>query len=89
MRSSMYFLVMLIFLIISFFLLSVSKAEEIEKLVDYALKNSPKLKVYEDLKRALKYKSDYSKSLSNPNLLIGLNNLPINKPYPNEVSSSG
>lgn len=75
---------MMVFLIIIFFLFSTSKAKEVEDLIDYALKNSPRLKIYEDLKRSLKYRSDYFKSLPNPNLLVGLNNLPLNRPYPSK-----
>lgn len=70
-----------------FFLLtlfSFSTAEELEKLINYALENSPRLKVYEHTKRALKSKEEYSKSLPNPSLTFGLNNLPLNRPYPSK-----
>ncbi|MFN3976690.1 MAG: TolC family protein [Aquificaceae bacterium] len=73
---------MVFFLILFFFCLS--RAGELENLINYALKNSPRLKVYQSMIESTKYKEKYSKSLPNPSLSIGLNNLPLNRPYPSK-----
>lgn len=75
---------MLFLLILNLLFLSLSKAGELESLIDYAIKNSPRLKVYQSMIESTKYREKYSKSLPNPSLLIGLNNLPLNRPYPNK-----
>ncbi len=66
------------------FLIYTAQAGEVEELIEYALKNSPRLKIYEELKASTKHREEYSKSLPNPSLSFGLNNLPINKPYPSK-----
>ncbi|MFN3598588.1 MAG: TolC family protein [Aquificaceae bacterium] len=66
------------------FLIYTAQAGQIEELIEYALKNSPRLKVYEELKASTKRREEYSKSLQNPSLSFGLNNLPIIRPYPSE-----
>lgn len=73
---------MVFFLILFFFCLS--RAGELENLIDYALKNSPRLKVYQSMIESTNYREKYSKSLPNPSLSIGLNNLPLNRPYPSK-----
>ncbi len=75
---------MVFLLILNLLLLSLSKAGELETLIDYAIKNSPRLKAYQSMIESTKYREKYSKSLPNPSLLIGLNNLPLNRPYPNK-----
>ncbi|MFN4013577.1 MAG: TolC family protein [Aquificaceae bacterium] len=73
---------MVFFLILFFFCLS--RAGELENLINYALKNSPRLKVYQSMIESTNYREKYSKSLPNPSLSIGLNNLPLNRPYPSK-----
>ncbi|MFN3471765.1 MAG: TolC family protein [Aquificaceae bacterium] len=73
---------MVFFLILFFFCLS--RAGELENLIDYALKNSPRLKVYQSMIESTNYREKYSKSLPNPSLSIGLINLPLNRPYPSK-----
>ncbi len=75
---------MVFLLILNLFFFSLSKAGELESLIDYALKNSPRLKVYQSMIESTKYRETYSKSLPNPSLSVGLNNLPLNRPYPNK-----
>lgn len=75
---------MVFLLILNLFFFSLSKAGELENLIDYALKNSPRLKVYQSMIESTKYRETYSKSLPNPSLSVGLNNLPLNRPYPNK-----
>ncbi|MFN3711872.1 MAG: TolC family protein, partial [Alishewanella aestuarii] len=66
------------------FLIYTAQAGEVEELIEYALKKSPRLKVYENLKASTKRREEYSKSLPNPSLSFGLNNLPLNRPYPSK-----
>lgn len=75
---------MVFLLILNLFFFSLSKAGELENLIDYALKNSPRLKVYQSMIESTKHRETYSKSLPNPSLSVGLNNLPLNRPYPNK-----
>ncbi len=75
---------MVFLLILNLFFFSLSKAGELESLIDYALKNSPRLKVYQSMIESTKHRETYSKSLPNPSLSVGLNNLPLNRPYPNK-----
>ncbi|RMH80466.1 MAG: TolC family protein [Acidobacteria bacterium] len=73
------------FLFLLFILVQISASSEIEKLILYALENSPRIKVYENLKRSVKHRESYSKNLPNPSLVVGLNNLPLNRPYPSKL----
>ncbi|MFN4319566.1 MAG: hypothetical protein ACK4FY_03670 [Aquificaceae bacterium] len=55
---------MVFFLILFFFCLS--RAGELENLIDYALKNSPRLKVYQSMIESTKYKGKIFKKLTKP-----------------------
>lgn len=66
-------------------LLAFSWGGELDNLISYALENSPKIKQYEKLKESMRYKERYSKTLPNPSIYTGFNNLPLNKPYPNSA----
>jgi outer membrane protein TolC len=66
-------------------LLALSWGGELDNLISYALENSPKIKQYEKLKESMRYKERYSKTLPNPSVYAGFNNLPLNKPYPNSA----
>jgi len=66
-------------------LLAFSWGGELDNLISYALENSPKIKQYEKLKESIRYKERYSKTLPNPSVYAGFNNLPLNKPYPNSA----
>ncbi len=70
-------------LVLFLLLWEVSFGGQLERLVDLAMQNSPRLKAYQGQIRAVEHMSEYAKSLPNPNLLFGLNNLPTNRPYPN------
>ena len=63
-------------------LVNTTMGGQLERLIDYAIKNSPRLSSYEGLILSRERMVDYSKSLENPKLSLGLNNLPVNKPYP-------
>ncbi|ADO46168.1 MAG: TolC family protein [Hydrogenobacter thermophilus] len=71
------------FFVLFLCLLSLSWAGELEKLIWYALENSPRIKQYEKLLQSFEYRERYVKSLPNPSVFAGLSNLPVNRPYPN------
>jgi hypothetical protein len=56
-------------------LLAFSWGGELDNLISYALENSPKIKQYEKLKESMRYKERYSKTLPNPSIYTGFNNL--------------
>jgi outer membrane protein TolC len=66
-------------------LFALSWGGELDNLISYALENSPKVKQYQKLKESIRYKERYSKTLPNPTIYAGFNNLPLNKPYPNST----
>lgn len=74
---------MFLFLLLA--LIQISTGSEIERLILYALENSPRIKVYENLKSSVKHREAYLKTLPNPSLAVGLNNLPLNRPYPSKL----
>ncbi len=55
---------------------------ELDKLVEFALKNNPGLRSYESLKRSFFYKKEFSLSLPNPQVGVGLNNLDTREVLP-------
>lgn len=71
-------------MILILFIFSFSDAGELEVLIKYALDNSPTLKTYQHMKKSAEYRERYSRSLPNPFLSAGLNNLPLNRPYPSK-----
>ncbi|MFN0237709.1 TolC family protein [Hydrogenobacter sp. Uz 6-8] len=74
-------------MILILFIFSFSGAGELEVLIKYALDNSPALKTYQHMKKSAEYRERYSKSLPNPSAYLGLNNLPLNRPYPSKYES--
>jgi len=50
---------MVFLLILNLFFFSLSKAGELESLIDYALKNSPRLKVYQSMIESTKHRETY------------------------------
>ena len=56
-------------------LISQTFSSELERLIEFALKNNPGLRSYENLKRSYGFKKEFSLSLPNPQVGIGLNNL--------------
>lgn len=75
---------MVLLLILSIFATSFPRADELGGLIKYALENSPKLENYRAMKEAIKHREEYSRSLPNPYLFTGFNNLPLNRPYPSK-----
>ncbi len=74
------------------FLLSFGFSSELNRLIDFALANNPKLKSYENLKKAYIYRSKYSLTLPNPQVALALNNLDTERFFPrkeNPMSSFG
>ncbi len=69
-------------LLLFFVLVSVSWGGQLEDLILYALENSPKIRLYENLKTSADYREKYYLSLPNPTFFAGLTNIPINRPYP-------
>ncbi len=67
--------------IIIFLLLVIkfSFANELDNLIDLALKNSPKIKQFDHKIRIYSLKENYSKSLPNPTFYFGLSNIPTSK----------
>lgn len=74
----------MLLMILILFIVSFSTARELEDLIKYALEHSPALKTYQHMKRSLEYREKYSKVLPNPSISVGLNNLPLNRPYPSK-----
>ncbi len=62
-------------LLIILTLISQTFSSELERLIEFALKNNPGLRSYENLKRSYGFKKEFSLSLPNPQVGIGLNNL--------------
>ncbi len=73
------------FMLLLLLFFALSWGGELDNLISYALENSPKVKQYERLKESIKPKERYSKTLPNPSIYTGFNNLPLNKPYPNSA----
>ncbi|GEM_PF-1101588 len=70
----------LLFLILS----GVGLAGELDRLIEFALKNNPRLKSYERVKESFKYRAKYSESLPNPQLSFALNNIDTDKYFPDK-----
>jgi len=66
-----------------FIIISIGKANQLDELINTALDNSPKLKVYQYLKNSKYQEKISAKALPNPILQFGLSNIPLNKLYPN------
>ncbi|MDQ7039261.1 MAG: TolC family protein [Aquificota bacterium] len=73
-------------------LLTFGFGSELKTLIDFTLKNNPRLKSYENLKMAFEYRSKFSLSLPNPQVAVAFNNLDTEKFFPrkeNPMSSFG
>lgn len=80
------------FLLIVFIFVGIVRADELSKLIDFALKNNPKLKSFSNLKRSFDYRAKFSLSLPNPQLSFALNNIDTENYFPtkkNPMSSFG
>ena len=80
------------FLLIVFLFVGVVRANELDKLIEFALKNNPKLKSFSGLRRSFDYKARFSLSLPNPQLSLALNNIDTENYFPtkkNPMSSFG
>ena len=74
----------MLLMIFTLLIISLSRAGELEELIKHALEDSPILKTYKHMKRSSEYREVYSKSLPNPSISVGFNNIPINRPYPSK-----
>ncbi len=74
----------MLLMIFTLLIISLSRAGELEELIKHALEDSPTLKTYKHMKRSSEYREVYSKSLPNPSISVGFNNIPINRPYPSK-----
>ncbi len=74
----------MLLMIFTLLIISLSRAGELEELIKHALEDSPILKTYKHMKRYSEYREVYSKSLPNPSISVGFNNIPINRPYPSK-----
>lgn len=72
---------MLIPLII-LFTISASLSSPLERLVEFALENNPRLKSFENRRESFKYRADFSRSLPNPMLTFSLNNVETERLFP-------
>ena len=72
----------MMFIVALLLLLSFGFGSELNMLVDFTLKNNPRLKSYENLKKAFSYRSKYSLSLPNPQVAVALNNIDTEKFFP-------
>ncbi len=70
--------------LIAVILLGTSFGGELDYLIEFALKNNPRLKSYENLKASFKYRAKFSQSLPNPQIALALNNLDTKKYFPNK-----
>ncbi len=61
---------------------SFSETDELEKLLDFALKNNPAIKSYSNLRSSFLHKAEFSRSLPNPTLSLSLNNLDTERYIP-------
>jgi len=71
-------------ILISLLFTSLTFGNELVKLIDFALKNNPGLKSYEGIKRSYVLKKEFSLSLPNPQVGVGLNNLDTRRFFPTE-----
>lgn len=74
----------MLLMIFALLIISLSRAVELEELIKHALENSQTLKTYKHMKRSAEYREVYLKSLPNPSISVGFNNIPINRPYPSK-----
>ncbi len=72
----------LITLLSLLFLYSLSFGGELESLIEFAYKNNPKLKSYENMKKSVQHRADFVKALPNPQLSLSLNNVEVNRFLP-------
>ncbi len=71
---------------------SLSFGSELDRLINFALENNPRLKSFENVKRSFVYRAKFSLSLPNPQLAGALNNLDTERYFPdkkNPMSSFG
>ncbi len=71
-------------LIFVLFLTALSWPNELERLIEFALKNNPRIKAFDKLKLSVKHRKTFVQSLPNPQLAFALNNLDTEKFFPNK-----
>ncbi|MFN3813590.1 MAG: TolC family protein [Aquificaceae bacterium] len=69
-------------LLLFFVFVSISWGGQLEELILYALENSPRVRLYENLKTSVDYREKYYLSIPNLTFFVGLTNISINRPYP-------
>jgi outer membrane protein TolC len=69
---------LLILLMIPF----LTQGSELDRLIEFAFRNNPKVKSYDNLKKSFEYRSKFSLSLPNPSLSFSLNNVETTKFLP-------
>ncbi len=61
-----------------------SYGSELQKLIDFALKNNPGLKSFPSMKKSFNYRSKFSLALPNPQVAFSLNNLDTERYFPSK-----
>ncbi len=69
--------------------LSVSLSDELERLIEFTLKNNPKIKAFENMKKSLKARSKFSLSLPNPRVDFAFNNFDTEGLFPRRENPMG
>ncbi len=67
-------------------------AGELEELIQFALKNNPKLKSYDNLVKSFQHRAEFSTALPNPQIAFAINNIDTEDWFPtkkNPMSSFG
>ncbi len=79
-------------ILVLLFVVGSSFGGELDKLIDFALQNNPRIKSFDRIKLSINYRKTFIKSLPNPQLSLALNNLDTEKYFPrkeNPMSSFG
>ena len=79
-------------LILMLFLSAISWSEELDRLIEFALENNPRVKSFDKLRLSVKHRKIFVRSLPNPQLAFALNNLDTERYFPskeNPMSSFG
>lgn len=73
-----------ILVLLSLILLKLSWSGELEELVEFALKNNPRIRSFDGIKLSTSYKRSFVESLPNPRLAFALKNLDTERYFPNK-----
>jgi len=72
----------LLYAVVFLLLFSISYSGPLDRLIEFALENNPRLKSFEKRSASFKYRADFSRALPNPQITFSLNNVETERLLP-------